>query len=202
MNMHFENDNDFVRFLEEIKLRLEEKSRRVIDRPELVPAAVLMLLINKDGAPHVLLTKRTSNVATHRGEVSFPGGKCDDDDPDTLHTALRETEEEVGIPARDITVLGEFDHYFSIWGFHVSTFVGSIPYPYLYKPNLSEIDACIEAPLDLFYHERYYKTEIYRFEDSDVPVFYYHFNGFEIWGLTARILTDFSRIILKGEKQC
>lgn len=202
MKMQFENEYDYARFLEEIKSRLKAKSRRVIDRPELVPASVLMLLMNKDGFPHVLLTKRTSNVATHRGEVSFPGGKCDDKDADTLHTALRETEEEVGIPARDITLLGEFDHYFSIWGFHVSTFVGSIPHPYHYKSNPSEIDACIEAPLDMFYYERYYKTEIYHFEGREVPVYYYHFNGFEIWGLTARIMTDFSRIILKGQKQC
>jgi len=200
--MQFENNDEYLRFLEDIKSRLAAKSRRVIDRPELVPAAVFMLLMNREGMPHVLLTKRTSNVATHRGEVSFPGGKCDDDDIDTLHTALRETEEEVGIPEHDITVLGEFDHYFSIWGFHVSTFVGSIPYPYSYKPNRSEIEACIEAPLELFYEERYYKTEIYHFEGREVPVYYYHFNGFEIWGLTARILTDFSRIILKGEEQC
>ncbi len=202
MNMQFENEHDYAEFLHQIKVRLAAKSRRVIERPELVPAAVFMLLMNKGGSPHVLLTKRTSNVATHRGEVSFPGGKCDDDDPDTLHTALRETEEEVGIPANAITVLGEFDHYFSIWGFHVSTFVGSIPHPFQYNPNRSEIEACIEAPLKLFYDEGYYKTELFHFEGREVPVYYYHFEGFQIWGLTARILTDFSRIILKGATQC
>lgn len=201
MQMRFNTDDEYNAFLSEIKRRLAANKRRTIDKANLIPAAVIMLIMNKNGIPHVLLTKRTSNVATHRGEVSFPGGKCDDDDKDVLATALRETEEEVGIPARDIILLGEFDEYFSIWGFHVSTFVGAIPHPYSYMPNRMEIEACIEAPLELFYEEKYYKTETYHFQGRDVPVYYYHFNGFEIWGLTARILTDFSRIILKGEVQ-
>ncbi|MCX7678878.1 MAG: CoA pyrophosphatase [Spirochaetes bacterium] len=196
MKMHFETDDEYRAFCLEIKTRLSEKERRTIERTSLIPASVVM---NKGGSPHVLLTKRTSNVATHRGEVSFPGGKCDESDKDALFTALRETEEEVGIPATDITILGEFDEYFSIWGFHVSTFVGSIPHPYPYKPNSLEIEACIEAPLSLFYEEKYYKMETYHFHGHEVPVFYYRFDGFEIWGLTARILTDFSRTILKGE---
>ncbi|HPA70849.1 MAG TPA: CoA pyrophosphatase [Spirochaetota bacterium] len=197
MKLRFANDAEYEAFLAEVKARLDAQERRRLEKPEFAPAAVLMLFMNKGGEAHVLLTRRTSKVATHKGEVAFPGGKRDDGDADTLRTALRETEEEVGIGAGAIRVLGEFDHYFSIWGFHVSTWVGAIPYPCEYTINRDELDACFEAPLSLFYEEKYYRSEVFNFEGRDVTVYYYHYDGFEIWGLTARILTDFARKILK-----
>jgi 8-oxo-dGTP pyrophosphatase MutT (NUDIX family) len=198
MNLRFENDAGYEAFLAAVKERLDAKERRVIEKPDLAPAAVLMLFMNMGGEPHVLLTRRTSTVATHKGEVAFPGGKRDPEDEDTLRTALRETEEEVGIKPADVRVLGEFDHFFSIWGFHVSTWVGSIPHPYTYSLNGDELDAYREVPLSIFYEEKYYKSETFSYEGREVEVYYYDYDGFMIWGLTARILTDFARKILKG----
>lgn len=197
MNLRFTNDADYEEFLAGVKARLDAQEHRILEKPEFAPSAVMMLFMNIGGEPHVLLTKRASTVATHKGEVAFPGGKRDPGDADTLRTALRETEEEVGVKPGDIRILGEFDHYFSIWGFHVSTWVGAIRHPYEYKINRDELDACFEAPLSIFYEEKYYKSEVFNFEGREVTVYYYNHGGFEIWGLTARILTDFARKILK-----
>ncbi len=197
MNLRFENEAGYENFLRDIGERLAALEPRTLDKPHLAPAAVLMPICNIAGEPHVLLTRRTSNVATHKGEVAFPGGKRDEGDENALRTALRETEEEVGIVPSDVRVLGEFDHYISIYGFHVSTYIGAIPYPYEYRINCDEIDDCMEVPLHIFRDEKYYKTETFYYEGNEVRVYYYRYNGFEIWGLTARILTDFARKILQ-----
>ena len=70
------------------------------------PAAVLVPLLLRDGEAHVLLTRRSDDLRRHRGQYSFPGGKCDEDDRDAVATALRETEEEVGLPRRHVDVIG------------------------------------------------------------------------------------------------
>jgi 8-oxo-dGTP pyrophosphatase MutT (NUDIX family) len=201
MNMRFKDDKDFDDFLSEIGARLGTKERRLIEKPDYAPASVLMLLLNKDGEPHVLLTKRTKKVATHKGEVAFPGGKRDDADESSLATALRETEEEVGIRPSDVRIIGEFDEYFSIYGFHVSTFVGAVTHPYRYTLNRDELSECFEAPLSIFYEERYSRSECFNYEGRDVEVFYYDYRDYVIWGLTARILTDFSRKILRRDRE-
>ncbi len=197
MNLSFAGNDDYETFLSEVRDRLDRRSLRVIEKPDLAPAAVMMLFMNKNCEPHVLLTRRTSKVATHKGEVAFPGGKRDPEDADTLATALRETEEEVGIRPSDVRVLGEFDHFLSIWGFHVSTWVGAVPHPYDYSINRDELDACFEAPLRIFFEEKYYKSEIFTYEGREAEIYYYNYDGFKIWGLTARILTDFARKILR-----
>ena len=96
----------------------------------------MILIMNKDGKAHVFLTKRTDKVGTHKGHVSFPGGGIEDGDENIMDTAIRETFEETGIAPEDIDVIGQFDEFFSIGGFHVSTFVGAIKYPYMYTINL------------------------------------------------------------------
>lgn len=198
MRTHFGSEQDYKEFKTELRARLDRHRPREIQKPEFHRAAVMMLLLNKDGEAHVLLTKRTEKVATHKGQVSFPGGRHDAGDADLLQTALRETGEEVGIPRSDIEVLGRFDDFISIAGFHVVTFVGVIPHPYSYVLNRDEIEDYLEAPLSLFVNRQYEKVEHIMFEGNRYSVYYYFFNGFDIWGLTARILTDFAAKILNG----
>ena len=130
MNFDFKTDNDYIHFKKIIKERLAQRNKIKAEKAGTRPAAVMMILMNKDNKAHVFLTKRTDNVRTHKGQVSFPGGAWEKDDNDLLKTALRETYEETGIKPDDIEVIGEFDEYISISDFHVSTFVGSISYPY------------------------------------------------------------------------
>jgi len=196
MKMHFDTDDDFSAFKDELRRRLAGRQVRAIEDHELKHAAVMMLLMNKDNAPHVLLTRRTTSMPTHKGHVAFPGGGMDDGDEDLLFAAFRETEEEVGIRRDRIEYIGRFDDYLSIEGFHVTCFIGAVGYPYDYDLNRSEIESHFEAPLSMFVNREYDRCEKGNFRGVDYRVYFYHYRGYEIWGLTARILTDF------GEKVC
>lgn len=196
MNLRFETEQDFASFKKEIRKRLTQRERSRISIPEYRASAVAILIMNKDNEAHVFLTKRTNTVGTHKGEVSFPGGSYEESDRDITGTALRETWEEAGIKPGDVEVLGEFDEYFSLRRFHVSTIVGAINYPYIYNVNRDEIEACLEAPLSMFRDGKYDRFDDMEYDGRSFRVYYYSYNGFSIWGLTARILTEFGRKIL------
>ncbi|MFW5861885.1 MAG: NUDIX hydrolase [Spirochaetota bacterium] len=197
MNLQFSSDGDFSKFKQEISEKLGQLGVRTIVKPEFRPSAVMMLILNREGSAHILLTRRTTTVATHKGEVSFPGGSFEEGDTTLLETALRETYEEVGILPGHIEVLGEFDHFISIFGFHVSTFVGVITHPYEYLLNPGEIESIVEVPLQIFRDEKYDKCQLMEYQGNTYNVYHYMYEGYEIWGLTARILTDFARKILQ-----
>lgn len=196
MNLHFETEQDFSCFKQEIRKRLGDRERSRISLPEYRASAVAILMLNKDKEAHVFLTKRTNTVGTHKGEISFPGGAYEEGDNDITGTALRETWEEAGIKPEDVDILGEFDEFYSLRRFHVSTIVGAIKYPYNYSINADEIEACLEAPLSLFRDRKYDRVDDMEYDGRSFRVYYYSYNGFSIWGLTARILTEFGRKIL------
>lgn len=196
MNMRFTSDADFTAFKEELRQRLASRQNRDLENSGLKHSAVMMLIMNKEGAPHVLLTRRTDTVSTHKGQVAFPGGGMDEHDGDYREVAYRETWEEVGIGRDRIEYIGRFDDYISISGFHVTCFVGAVEYPYDFTLNRSEIESHLEAPLSMFVKQEYDRYEVYTYQDKEYRVFFYYYQDYEIWGLTARILTDF------GEKIC
>ena len=83
----------------------------------------------------------------HKGQISFPGGACEPEDTGLLATALRETEEEIGVPLETVEVLGALDDFPTITSFVVTPFVGVIPYPFAYVLNEDEVDSVIEVPI-------------------------------------------------------
>jgi 8-oxo-dGTP pyrophosphatase MutT (NUDIX family) len=192
------SDKEFGEFKELLRSRLTAREPRALVFPGYAPAAVFILFMNKDGEPHVLLTRRTDKVKTHKGQMALPGGGRDETDADILATAYRETLEEVGIPGEKIEYLGQFDDFISISGFLVSTFVGAVEYPVEYTFSEDEIDDYLEVPISIFVERRHSRIEYFTFENKTFKVYYYHYHDFEIWGLTARILTDFAEIILPG----
>ncbi len=196
MKMHFQNEDDFAAFREELRQRLCEHAPRAIQKKDLRPAAVMILIMNRDGEAHVLLTKRTDKVGTHKGQMALPGGGYDESDGDFLRTALRETEEEVGVRSADVDVLGRFDDFISIVGFHVLSYIGVIPHPYEYTINRDEIEDYVEVPLSMFVKREFGKVQQVEFEGQMYNVYHYYYHNFEIWGMTARILTDFAGKIL------
>ncbi|HDP80413.1 MAG TPA: CoA pyrophosphatase [Spirochaetes bacterium] len=202
LDIFFDDTRDFDEFKIRLKSIFSNYTPRAVDKPEFRKSAVMMLLLNRDNQACVLLTKRTSTVSSHKGQMSFPGGGYDDEDLDLMQTALRETREEVGIAPEDIEPAGRFDDFISIAGFHVACYIGFIPHPYEYSINRDEIDDYVEVPLSLFRDERYDRVETVEFEGNSYSVYYYSYNGFIIWGMTARILTDFARKVLKyGERE-
>lgn len=196
MNLNFNTDNDYNEFKNIIKQRLAGRNKNKAGKTGTIPAAVMIILMNRDNEPSIFLTKRTDMVRTHKGQVSLPGGAWEEGDKDLLDTALRETYEETGIKPDDIDVIGEFDEFISISDFHVSSFVGSIVYPYEYNINKAEIREYIEVPLSLFYNKEYSRIEYYKYNNENIANYYYDYMNFSIWGLTARILTLFVNHIL------
>src|SRR5437016_14087723 len=114
--------------------------RREIERPGMRRAAVLLPLYRLEDEYFVLLTRRSEQVAHHKGQISCPGGAIDAEDADALAAALRETEEEVGIAPEDVQILGALDDLeATVSGFLITPFVGLIPYPYPLRLNPCEI---------------------------------------------------------------
>ena len=172
-------------------------SQRVVD-DSLTPAAVLLLLYPKDGEYHVLLNKRSEEVEYHKGEISFPGGARDPEDRDFLETALREAHEEMGIKPADVTVLGQLDDITTRSGFGVQVYVGSIEYPYDFKPSDIEIAEVLEVPLGALLDGSSLRVET-RFEEGrNVDIHSYAYNGHLIFGATARILQQFLEVLEDG----
>ena len=197
MNMQFKLENNFNDFKKFVTENLSARNKRSIDFPGYKKSAVLILFMEKNGLPHVIMTLRTDKVSTHKGQVSFPGGGYDSTDKSFLDTALRETMEEVGIPPEEIEILGEFDEYISIMGYHVYVHVGAINRPHEYVVCRDEIDEMLEVPFSIFYNEEYNRCEKITHDGREFDVYFYDFASTTIWGMTARIITDFARKIFK-----
>ncbi|HKL48366.1 MAG TPA: CoA pyrophosphatase [Desulfuromonadales bacterium] len=174
-----------------VRQRLETHAARSLEKKGLRPAAVLLLLFVKQGRDHLLLTRRTDHLDKHAGEVSFPGGGRHSEDHDLLATALRETEEEVGIDPSDVETLGRLDDIISIHDVCVTPFVGAFPYPYPFAPCDFEIAEILELPLDAFLDPEIFRCENWRFQGRTDSVCFFTVEGHEVWGLTAAILVQF-----------
>ncbi len=159
---------------------------------EATPAAVLLLLHEKDDEPHILLTRRTNYVEHHKGETSFPGGAFDAEDADLRTTALRETHEEIGVHPEDVEVLGRLDDIVTITDFLVSPFVGVLPSPdYPFVVNAEEVAELVEVPLRHLMDERNLERTVRPFQERVMPILTYRYGDHRIWGATARILKGF-----------
>jgi len=153
------------------------------------PAAVLvpLFLSDQQREPCLVLTRRRADLRRHAGEISFPGGRRDDEDPDLGHTALREAEEEIGLPRSQVTLLGTLEPVSTFaTNYIIHPFVGEIPAGVAWRLSAKEVDAVIELPLAAVRAGRT-RTEIerrgIRFE-TDAYVVDEHL----IWGATARII--------------
>jgi len=183
---------------EVIRKALSRRTTLSVDDLSLTPAAILLVLYAKDGEYCVLLNKRSEEVEYHKGEISFPGGARDPEDKDFLDTALRETEEEMGIDRKDVTILGQLDAVVTNSRFHVKVFVGSIAYPYKFKPSTVEIAEVLEVPIPSLNDPSNLRIET-RWENG-VPVSTrsYAYKEHLIFGVTARILQQFLEVLADG----
>jgi len=153
-------------------------------------AAVLIPIFEKDEEPHFLLTRRTDEVETHKGQISFPGGMRHDEES-LEKTALRETFEEVGIEESKIVLLGRYHDYLSVTSFRVVPFAGYIEPPFQTVPQKGEVAEILQVPFRTFEDpERLRIEQMYR-SGRVMDVYFYSYQSQEIWGLTARIIKDF-----------
>ena len=176
-----------------IRRVLSETPPKSIDGPSMIPAAVMLLLYPKGGDYCVLLNKRTQLVEHHKGEISFPGGRMDDEDESLLDTALRETHEEMGIEPGDVRVLGRVDDMPTNSNYLMSTFVGTIPYPYDFAPSEFEVAEILEAPISELTDPRSFRFEVRTIQGQPLECPEFNYQGHRIWGATGRVLNNFLR---------
>jgi len=152
-------------------------------------ASVLIALTDHDD-PEVVLTKRSSNLSTHGGEIAFPGGKHDETDPDLLFTALREAHEEVGLAPELVEVVGPLGQVLSKHGLQVTPYVGFIPRTAELVANPGELDEVFSVPLSFFLEDQRYSTDEILFKGKTLYVPAWEYEGHVIWGLTAYMLVE------------
>ena len=180
---------------EKIKQVLSSRRKESISDKRLTEAAVLVPILCKGGEYHILFTRRSDQVAHHKGQVSFPGGARSEGDCSLLDTALRETWEEIGLEAGDVEILGELDDAPTVSsGFVISPFVAFIPYPYEFKVSHEEIDEIFDVPVSALLYEAKVRQESRAVLDDVVTVYSYEYGGRVIWGATAGIVRQFLEI--------
>jgi 8-oxo-dGTP pyrophosphatase MutT (NUDIX family) len=155
-------------------------------------AAVLVLAYPKLGEPHIVFTKRSETVADHKGQISLPGGSWELADASLEVTALREAEEEVGIRAADVRVLGRLeDVYVQVSNFLIAPYVGVLDYAPEFHPDPIEVAHLIEVPLQGLRGRETLHEEEWLLGGRRRPVQYYQCGPHQIWGATARVVQLF-----------
>ena len=168
---------------------LRHRKKEKITGENLRASAVLIPLFYNQGQYHILFTERSDDVVFHKGQVCFPGGTREPSDSSLLQTALRESQEEIGLEARDIEILGELDDSITLTSNYViSPFVAFIRHPHSLRTNGREVKGAFSVPLAFLMDEANFKQESYEYE----------YEGHIIWGATARILRQFTGL-LKSE---
>lgn len=161
-----------------------------------VAAAVLVPLVRRAADVHVLLTQRTAHLNVHAGQISFPGGRVDEGDADRVHTALREAEEEIGLPRDRVEILGTLPDYDIMTGFRVTPVVGWVTAPFGLRADAFEVADVFEVPLAFFLdpanHQRHSRVV------GETTRHYYAmpWQDRHIWGATAGMLHHLYRALV------
>jgi 8-oxo-dGTP pyrophosphatase MutT (NUDIX family) len=176
-----------------LKGTLAQRPDRIRTEWEATPAAVLVPLYQDHGRWHVLYTRRTESVDSHRGQVSFPGGRIEVHDAGPVQAALREAQEEIGLAPESVEVLGRLDSLLTVTQFLVTPVVGLIPWPTTFHLNSVEVVTTFGVSLDWLSDPDNLEVRLRRplVPGPSVPVYYYRpFQDEVIWGATARITLD------------
>jgi 8-oxo-dGTP pyrophosphatase MutT (NUDIX family) len=177
-----------MNWMEDVERRLASVARPGVPAGAARRSGVLVPLFVRGGMLWVVFTRRTDTVEHHRGQISFPGGAEELEDTDLSQTALRETEEELGVRPRDVRMLGPLSPIVTVTDFYVAPFVGAIPQPYVFVPAESEIAEVLEVPVAALRNPAIRETKF--LPGRDEPVLFYRYGENVIWGATARILAE------------
>lgn len=166
-------------------------------RPSLRAAGVLIPIVNRPDAPSVLLTERSAHLKHHAGQVSFPGGGMEDHDEDIVATALRETQEEVGIGPGEIDIAGYLEPVATITGYAITCVIGLVEPTIRLVRDPVEVEEIFEVPLAFLMDRGNAEMTERVFEGIRIPVATYHYEGHRIWGATAGMLVTLSELLLE-----
>jgi 8-oxo-dGTP pyrophosphatase MutT (NUDIX family) len=164
-------------------------------RPDEPPraASVLVPLVVHGDSINVLLTQRTAHLHDHAGQISFPGGRVEERDADVIATALRESEEEIGLPAKLVDILGTLPEYLTATGYRVTPVIGMVEQPFTVLLDDFEVSEAFEVPLAFLMNPANHERRIYRFGDLARTFYampYEVRKRYFIWGATASMLRN------------
>jgi 8-oxo-dGTP pyrophosphatase MutT (NUDIX family) len=159
-------------------------------------AAVLVLLFSQNDCFYTVFIKRAEYEGHHSGQISFPGGKFESTDIHLMSTSLRETAEETGINASDISIIGKLTSLaIPVSNFEVQPFVGYIEKKPVFNPDPTEVEYLIEANLNILGNRKSKKNKIMTLGNYSIHVPYYDYQGNHIWGATAMMLSEFLEVL-------
>ena len=162
-------------------------------------AAVLFPIVNRVGNPTVLMTQRAAHLRDHPGQISFPGGRVEMGDTSPLHTALRETEEEIGLEQRYIDVLGYLPEYRTGTGFRVTPVVALVTPPFSLRPDPFEVAEIFEVPLAFLLDPANHKRHSMYYRGAQRQFHAMPYGDYFIWGATAGMIHIlFERLVAKA----
>ncbi|MBU0516292.1 MAG: CoA pyrophosphatase [Proteobacteria bacterium] len=180
---------------EQVRNLIKTYGPQRVENKSLKRAAVLVPFVIKHGELHLVYTRRTEEVEHHPGQVSFPGGMKDREDPDLLSTALRETWEEIGVDPEAVTVWGELDHIVTVTRFVVSPYVGLLDWPDEFALNPAEVARVIEVPLEHILHGDHFRERMIDWDGVALTSPAFKWDGELVWGATARISKNLIEVL-------
>jgi 8-oxo-dGTP pyrophosphatase MutT (NUDIX family) len=181
--------------LDELLHRMRGYSPPFANSENNYPEAAVLVPITRSDEPQVVLTLRASGLSTHGGEVAFPGGRRDPEDRDLVRTALREAEEEIGLPPGLVEIIGPLSTLVSRHGIQVTPYVGLVPDFVEYRANDAEIAAVFSVPLEFFRQDPRETTHRIDYLGRSWYVPSYRYGGYKIWGLTAIMLVELVNLL-------
>ena len=181
--------------LDDLLRRVQSYSPKTLETDRDFPEAAVLVPITRSDEPELILTLRASGLSTHGGEVAFPGGRRDPEDADLIRTALREAEEEVGLPPGLVEVVGSLSTLVSRHGIKVTPYVGLVPDFVQYKANDGEIESVFSVPLEFFRDDPRQMTHRIDYLGRSWYVPSYQYGEFKIWGLTAIMVVELVNLV-------
>ena len=170
---------------------LDQLSLKQSDPKSDLPKAAVLIALTDEENPEVIYTLRSNKVSSHQGEVSFPGGMQEESDSSLIMTALRESEEEIGLPQNCVKILGSLDTMVSRFNVSVTPFVGVIPGDVELNTSSEEIEACFKVPLSFLLKDKRYRNDEVNRNGETFYMPAYKYSSYVIWGLTAMITVNF-----------
>ncbi|ANI78879.1 MULTISPECIES: CoA pyrophosphatase [Sphingobium] len=177
----------------EVGLMLSDtRDPRIDGEIVLAPAAVLVAITDRP-EPGLILTERAASLRKHAGQIAFPGGRVDDSDADEIAGALREAQEEIGLPPHLVDIIGTSDRYHTFTGFDVVPVLGVIPPDLPLTAQADEVADWFEVPLSYALDPANRVKHAVEFQGLERHYYEIMWNGRRIWGITAAILANLSR---------
>ena len=158
-------------------------------------ASVLIPILTFKKDLEILLTKRSNNLKNHPGQIAFPGGKKDKSDSSPIETALRETQEEVGLNPKNVEIIASLPSHKTATGFVIKPYLGLINQPFSETLRQGEVDEIFTVPYEYILNEKNFSIQTRKWKGSQRNYYVVPYGPYYVWGATARILLNLSRAL-------